>query len=126
MIEGTYQFFFCGVLINLQELCYIFLTEWPKCVDPLSGEVYNKGAIWSLSECAHCLCGDLQTGNCSSVSCPRPQCDDSFKMKGRCCFVCPVDYARGWLCCGLDCWTKRKKITENVICFLFVVFSLPL
>ena len=77
-------------------------TERPKCIDPLSDEVYRKGEIWSLSECAHCLCGDFQTGNCSSIGCPRPQCDNPFKMKGRCCLMCPADYARGlFVLCGL-------------------------
>lgn len=70
------------------------LKERPKCIHPLSDLVYKKGEIWSLSECAHCLCGDFETGNCSAISCPRPQCDDPFKMKGRCCPVCPRDYAR--------------------------------
>ena len=74
-----------------------FSTERPACVNPLSDKAYMGGEIWTVSDCAHCICGDSQTGNCSRVRCPRPWCKDPFKMKGRCCPVCPREYARGWL-----------------------------
>lgn len=70
------------------------LSETPQCANPLTGEVYKEGEIWSLSECAHCLCGEFQTGNCSVIRCSKPLCDDPFKIKGKCCPVCPQDYAR--------------------------------
>ncbi|CAH3024009.1 unnamed protein product [Porites evermanni] len=79
------------------------LSETPQCANPLTGEVYKEGEIWSLSECAHCLCGEFQTGNrpfskmavyCSVIQCSKPLCDDPFKIKGKCCSVCPQDYAR--------------------------------
>ena len=74
--------------------------ETPQCANPLTGEVYKEGEIWSLSECAHCLCGEFQTGNCSVIRCSKPLCDDPFKIKGKCCPVCPQDYARGWCNCN--------------------------
>lgn len=70
------------------------LKERPACVNPLSDKAYMEGEIWTVSDCAHCICGDSQTGNCSSVRCPRPWCKDPFKMKGRCCPVCPREYGR--------------------------------
>lgn len=76
-----------GIKRNMQPL-----NESPQCVDPLSRRVFKKGEMWRLSECAHCVCGESNTGSCSVVRCPTPRCNDPFKIKGICCPACPQDY----------------------------------
>ena len=70
------------------------IPQEKKCIDYETKKEYNVGDEWfGEDDCMHCTCIRDGYPVCSTPMCALPFCTtgEAFKVKGRCCPVCPED-----------------------------------
>lgn len=81
----------CEDPVKVQGQCCPKCLEAPplaQCFDATENKTVQEGETWNKDACTLCTCSRGQE-ECVAMDCPRPTCDISFYIPGKCCPVCP-------------------------------------